>query len=46
MKKNLLKTALTLGLVLSFSSPAIGKEVKPLISDCGGAEHPLPCWAY
>ncbi|MDQ0270121.1 hypothetical protein [Cytobacillus purgationiresistens] len=45
MKKKLLKITLSLGLVFSFSSPAFGKEIKPL-SDCGGSEHPLPCRPY
>jgi len=46
MKKNLLKFTLALGLVFSISSPVTGGDVKPLISDCGGSEHPVPCWSY
>jgi len=45
MKKNLLKYTLALGLVFSISTPVFGDQVKPLISDCGGSEHPVPCWA-
>ncbi|WP_170061602.1 hypothetical protein [Terribacillus saccharophilus] len=46
MKKNLLNITLALGLAFVFSSPAFGKEITPLVSDCGGSEHPLPCWIH
>lgn len=46
MKKNLLKITMVFGLIFSVSSPVFGSDVKPMISDCGGSEHPVPCWAY